>query len=186
MCPDMWPKPSSTRNVGRRFAFGSLIRIESMARSRMTSWRRFAVSGSAQTASPAKGRRHSRRRHIGLRCSERAAAGQVRIRAELSLAEELGVEVHVSSVTLTETLRGHRRDARMYSVLSGTSQEVVTPQIGRSAGELLGRANRDNTVDAIVAATAEKLGTRVRLLTGDPDDLGALTADMGNVTVVAI
>lgn len=94
--------------------------------------------------------------------------------------------MHVSSVTLTGTLRGHRRDARIYSVLSGTSQEAVTPQIGRSAGELLGRTNRDNTVDAIVAATAEKLGTRVRLLTGDPDDLGALTADMRKVTVVAI
>jgi predicted nucleic acid-binding protein len=115
-----------------------------------------------------------------------AAAGQVRVRAELSLAEELGVEVHVSSVTLTETLRGHRRDARIHSVLAGTDQKPVTPLLGRAAGELLGRTNRDDTIDAIVAVTAETLGTRVRLLTGDPDDLNALTADMANVTVVPV
>jgi hypothetical protein len=45
---------------------------------------------------------------------------------------------------------------------------------------------RDDTVDAIVAVTAQTLGSRVRLLTGDPDDLEALTADMANVTVVPI
>jgi predicted nucleic acid-binding protein len=115
-----------------------------------------------------------------------AAAGQVRVRAELSLAEELGVEVHVSSVTLTETLRGHRRDARVHAVLAGTEQKPVTPQLGRAAGELLGQTKRDDTVDAIVAVTAEMLGARVRLLTGDPDDMNALAAAMANVTVVPI
>ncbi|MGH9055735.1 MAG: type II toxin-antitoxin system VapC family toxin [Acidimicrobiales bacterium] len=115
-----------------------------------------------------------------------AAAGKVRVRAELNLAEELGVEVHVSSVTLTETLRGHRRDARIQAVLAGTDQLPITPQLGRAAGELLGRTNRDDTIDALVAVTAETLGARVRLLTGDPDDLNALTADMTNVTIVPI
>jgi predicted nucleic acid-binding protein len=115
-----------------------------------------------------------------------AATGHIRVRAELTLAEQLGVDVHVSSVTLTESLRGHRRDARIHAVLAGTDQEPVTPQLGRSAGELLGRTNRHDTIDAIVAVTAETLGTRVRLLTGDPDDLEALTADMANVTVIPI
>jgi predicted nucleic acid-binding protein len=113
-----------------------------------------------------------------------AAAGDVRIRAELALAEQLGVAVHVSSVTLAETVRGHRRDARVHAVLAGIDHEPVTAQLGRSAGELLGRTNRDDTVDAIIAVTAEKLGGRVRLLTGDPDDLNALTTDMANVTVI--
>lgn len=115
-----------------------------------------------------------------------AAAGEVRVRAELSLAEELGVEVHVSSVTLTETLRGHRRDARVHAVLAGTDHKSVTPQLGRTAGELLGRTNRNDSIDAIVAATAETLGKRVRLLTGHPDDLAALTVDMQYVVVVPI
>jgi predicted nucleic acid-binding protein len=115
-----------------------------------------------------------------------AAAGQVRVRAELTLAEELGVGVHVSSVTLTETLRGHGRDARIHAVLAGADQRLVTPQLGRAAGELLGRTNRNDTIDAIIAVTAETLGRRVRLLTGDPDDLAALTAGMENVSVVPI
>lgn len=115
-----------------------------------------------------------------------AASGQVRIRAELSLAEELGVEVQVSSVTLTETLRGHGRDARVHAVLAGIDQKPLTPQLGRAAGELLGRTKRDDTVNAIIAVTAESVGTRVRLLTGDPHDLNALTAEMGNVIVVSI
>ena len=115
-----------------------------------------------------------------------AAAGDPRTRAELTLAEELGVEVHVSSVVLAETLRGHGRDARTHAVLAGLELDAVTPQLGRSAGELLGRTRRDDTIDAIVATTAETLGQHVRLLTGDPDDLGALTASMTNVTVVAV
>jgi predicted nucleic acid-binding protein len=96
------------------------------------------------------------------------------------------VAVHVSSVTLAETVRGHRRDARVHAVLAGIDQEPVTAQLGRSAGELLGRTNRDDTIDAIIAVTAEQLGGRVRLLTGDPDDLNALTTDMANVTVIPI
>lgn len=115
-----------------------------------------------------------------------AAAGHVRVRAELSLAEQLGVAVHVSSVTLAETVRGHHRDARVHALLAGIDQVPVTAKLGRSAGELLGRTNRTDTVDAIVAVTAADLGERVRLLTGDPDDLNALTADTPNVTVVPI
>lgn len=62
-----------------------------------------------------------------------AGPGQVRVRAEPSLAKGPGAEVHVSSVTLTETL-----------------------------------------------------GARVRPLTGDPDALNALSADLANVTVVPV
>jgi hypothetical protein len=65
-------------------------------------------------------------------------------------------------------------------------QDPVSPELGRKAGELLGRTDRDDTVDAIVAVTANAAGSRVRLLTGDPSDLGALTTDMAGVTVVPI
>jgi predicted nucleic acid-binding protein len=115
-----------------------------------------------------------------------AAAARVRIRAELTLAEQLGVEVHMSSVVLVETLRGHGRDARVHTVLAGIDRDPVTPEQGRAAGELLCRTARDDTIDAIVAAAAQTLGERVRLRTGDPDDLSVLTAHMPNVTVVRI
>lgn len=115
-----------------------------------------------------------------------AAAGSARVRAELILAERLGANVHVSAVTLAETLRGGPRDARVHSLLKGVVQRPVTPELGRTAGELLGRTGRADTVDAIVAATANGLGQRVRILTSDPRDLRALTAEMDAVTVVAV
>jgi hypothetical protein len=43
-----------------------------------------------------------------------------------------------------------------------------------------------DTVGAIVAVSAHGVGVRVRLLTGDPVDLRALTTDMVGVTVVPI
>jgi predicted nucleic acid-binding protein len=114
------------------------------------------------------------------------AEGHVRVRAELAVAEQLGAHIHVSAVTLTEVLRGHPRDARVHTLLSGFQREPVTPEFGRAAGELLGRTARDDTIDAIVAVTAQSVGRRVRLLTGDPADLRELTADMSDVTVVPI
>jgi len=92
----------------------------------------------------------------------------------------------VSSITLTEVLRGHRRDARVHALLAGVDQDSVTPEIGRAAGELLGQTDRNDTVDAIIAVTAHRAGSRVRLLTGDPDDLSALTTEMIGVIVVPI
>jgi predicted nucleic acid-binding protein len=114
------------------------------------------------------------------------AQGHARVRAELLLAERLGASVHVSSVTLAEVLRGHARDARVHTLLSALDKEPVTPELGRAAGELLGITRRDDTVDAIVVATADALGRPTRLLTGDPDDLQALAAGMADVTVVPI
>jgi hypothetical protein len=46
------------------------------------------------------------------------AQGNVRVRAELTVAEQLGARVHVSSVTLAEVLRGQRRDARVHSLMA--------------------------------------------------------------------
>ncbi len=114
------------------------------------------------------------------------AQGDARVRAELTVAEQLGARVHVSSVTLAEVLRGQRRDARVHSLLSAVEKVPVTPELGRAAGELLGRTGRDDTVDAVVAVTAQSVGRLVRLLTGDPADLRALTADMPGATVVPI
>jgi predicted nucleic acid-binding protein len=115
-----------------------------------------------------------------------AARGDVRVRAELTIAEQLGVRVHVSAVTLTEVLRGHACDARLHALLAAVIKDSVTPEIGRAAGELLGRTDRRDTIDAVIAVTAQQAGERVRLLTGDAVDLNALTTGMNSVTIVAI
>jgi predicted nucleic acid-binding protein len=115
-----------------------------------------------------------------------AATGHVRVRAELALAERLGASVHVSAVTLAETLRGRPREARLHALLKGVVQETVTPTLGRAAGELLGHTGRAETIDALVAVTARGLGRKVRILTSDPGDLRALTAEMDGVSVVPV
>lgn len=94
--------------------------------------------------------------------------------------------MHVSAVTLTETLRGSARDARVHALLRAVRKEPVTPEQGRAAGELLGRTGRNDTADAIVAVTAAALGRNVRILTSDAGDLTALTEDMANVSVVPV
>jgi len=128
-----------------------------------------------------------------------AATGLAWARAELSLAEELGVQVYVSSVTLTETLRGHRRDAPVHAVLAGTEQLPVTPELDRAAGELLGHTRREGTVDAIVAVTApcasrpkyarscqvRRLRSLVVPLPAAVPSLPCPTADAGAARVVA-
>jgi len=114
------------------------------------------------------------------------AHGDPRVRAELTLAAQVGAGVHVSSATLAEVLRGHRRDARLRALLAAVEQHPVNPHHGRAAGELLGRTGRDDTIDAIVAVTAEALAMPTRLLTGDADDLRPLTSGMAAVTVVTV
>jgi predicted nucleic acid-binding protein len=115
-----------------------------------------------------------------------ALAGGFRALAELAVAERLGIPIRVSAVTLTDVLRGHRRDDLIRSLLRDAYQDPVTGEIGQAAGELLGRTGRSDTVDAIVAVTAERAGERVRLLTGDADDLNALTDLMPGVAVVPV
>ena len=115
-----------------------------------------------------------------------AATGDPRVRAELLIAEQVGAGIYVSSVTLAEVLPGHPRDSRVHALLAATEQHDVSPRLGRAAGELLRRTGRDDTIDAIVAATASALATPTRLLTGDPTDLRALTTEIPTITVVPV
>ncbi|MFW5417029.1 PIN domain-containing protein [Nocardiopsis sp. CNT-189] len=110
----------------------------------------------------------------------KAAGGDGRARAHLVKAEEHGARVVVSTVTLAEVLRGGPRDARVHRVLKGVVQVPVSAEIGRAAGEILGRAGLSGhrcTVDAIVAATALVQARPVLLLTSDPDDMAKLVEE---------
>lgn len=116
----------------------------------------------------------------------KAADADPTARAFLLAAERSRTPVVVSAITLTETLRGLRRDARVHAVLGGCRIEPVSAEVGRAAGELLGRTRRKDTVDAVVAATAARLPGSVRVLTSDPADLRALTEEFPRVTVEAV
>jgi predicted nucleic acid-binding protein len=60
----------------------------------------------------------------------------------------------------------------------------ATEPCARLAGAMLGRTRGKNTVDALVAAEAVLSGADI--LTSDPDDLGALLADVPAVTVRSV
>lgn len=108
------------------------------------------------------------------------AEGHPRPRAYLDTARARRAGVVVSAITLTEVLRGGRRDARLHQVLSRIITLPVTPQLARQAGELLGRTGLSGhrcAVDAVVAVTALGVARPVVLLTSDPDDLNLLVEE---------
>jgi len=91
--------------------------------------------------------------------------------------------VVVPAVVLAEVLRGGSRDASVHHVLKHFEVAVVTGDVGRSAGELLGEVGGNNTIDAIVAAVARSASGPVVLLTSDVEDLARLTDGCDDITV---
>jgi predicted nucleic acid-binding protein len=108
------------------------------------------------------------------------AAGDPRSRAHLEAARLRRARVSVSAITLTEVLRGGSRDASVHRVLARLTVLPVTPELARSAGELLGATGMSghrSAVDAVVAVTALQQARPVVLLTSDPDDLNRLVEE---------
>ena len=82
---------------------------------------------------------------------------------------------------------GTPRDVATYRVLTRVAELAVTPEIGRSAGALLGSTRLSGaTVDAVVAATALRQPGPVLLVTSDPGDMANLTASRSDIAVAAI
>jgi predicted nucleic acid-binding protein len=82
--------------------------------------------------------------------------------------------------TIAEVMRGGPRDAKLHRVLSRITVVPIDKAIGRTAGELLGRAGLSGhrcTIDALLAAVALGQPRPVVLLTSDPDDLARLTEE---------
>ncbi|MDQ1686330.1 MAG: hypothetical protein QOC82_3067 [Frankiaceae bacterium] len=144
-------------------------------------------------ARSASGRRAAAKRPVGAYAlvldSEglsKAAAGDPRAVAWIARARELNLPIVVNAVSLTETLRGSRRDARVHLLTRNAHVDSVDPKLAAQAGQLLGRTKRSDTVDALVAVSAIRLDRPVIVLTSDPDDLTKLTAEHKDIRVVAI
>jgi predicted nucleic acid-binding protein len=98
----------------------------------------------------------------------------LRTRATLAAAREVGVEVSIPSVVIAETVRGSAKDASVNRVIKAVGKvAAVDEDTGRVAGALLGAARSTSTIDALVVASVIELGGGV-VLTGDPDDLQPL------------
>lgn len=114
------------------------------------------------------------------------ARGEVRARAVLTTAWEAGTAVLIPAVVVAETVRGVAADAPVHRIIKAVGEVPAADEaVGRVAGSLLGRARSDQTVDALVVATAIEVGGAV-ILTGDADDLGRLAAEHPEVVVAAL
>jgi predicted nucleic acid-binding protein len=93
-------------------------------------------------------------------------------------AHDANGDVVTAATTLAEVLRGTRRDAGMHRVISRITVLPIDEQLGRAAGELLGRvglSGHRHALDALLAVVALDQARPVVLLTSDPGDLGKLT-----------
>lgn len=115
-----------------------------------------------------------------------AARGVETVRGLIRAAKGANKPVVVSALTLAEVLRGHPRDAAVHLALRDVTIGPVTAEIGRAAGELLGRTGRKDTVDAVVVVTAAALSGSVVIVTSDPADIGALAEGMRGVGVLLV
>jgi predicted nucleic acid-binding protein len=107
------------------------------------------------------------------------ADGEPRMMAWLDEATENQLLVGIPAPVLAETLTGQPTDARIHRVIPGERSILdTTAGIARDAGALRHRSRRrDETVDAIVVATAARYpGSTV--MTSDPDDLQILASNV--------
>lgn len=116
----------------------------------------------------------------------KAAAGDLRVVAWIARARELQLPLVVNAVTLTETIRGGGRDARVHLLTKNAHVDTVDANFASEAGRLLGRTRRSDTVDALVATTAIRLNQATTVLTSDSRDLQALTSDHPLVRAVSV
>jgi predicted nucleic acid-binding protein len=108
------------------------------------------------------------------------ADGDRLTRRHYEAARERAGHVVTAASTLAEVLRGGPRDAKLHRVLSRVTVMPIDKALGRTAGELLGRARMSGarcTIDALLAAVALGLPRPVVLLTSDPEDMARLTEE---------
>ena len=89
-------------------------------------------------------------------------------------------EVVTSASTLAEVLRGGAKDAPVHRVLSRITVVPIGPEVGRTAGELLGRTGLSGhrcALDALLATVALAQPRPVIVLTSDATDMRRLTEE---------
>ena len=168
------------KSAGRRCGLGLPTKTLSTGLSRPRQSKRCGDSGSTPSEPPARRRGPRTAVLLDAEGLSAGAQGDARARARPPWPSSWGLGARQQRhVGRGPSRPATRRSSALAVVGSGNSRD---PDLGRAAGELLGRTGRDDTVDAVVAVTAQSVGRLVRLLTGDPADLRALTADMPGVS----
>lgn len=92
--------------------------------------------------------------------------------AWLARAAREGVDLAVGAPTIAEAWRVGRRQVRLARLLDCCRVVDCDRGLAGAAGELLARAGSSNTLDALLVASAQRLGGVV--LTDDADDVRPL------------
>jgi predicted nucleic acid-binding protein len=103
----------------------------------------------------------------------------------LDYARRTRTPVRVPTAVLSEAYRDNPSDAGIDRVLGDTIKPITLGQsMARRAGGLKYRdkLNSCHTVDAVVVATAIRLGGGI-IATGDPDDLKSLARSYPNIEI---
>jgi len=121
------------------------------------------------------------------------AGGHPAARAMVANAVNDGAPVIIPAPVVAETTRGTNADAAVNRVIVRATGGVVLidERVARLAGRLLRvlgaerTAHVPPTVDALIVAVALAIGGGI-VLTGDPDDLGALAAPHPQIRILAL
>lgn len=89
-------------------------------------------------------------------------------------AKRAGVDLHTTAPVVAQVWRNGVQQALLARFLKAVTVHEFDPLNSRQVGELLGAAGTSDVVDAHLVVTAQRLGMDV--LTGDPSDIGPLTA----------
>lgn len=114
-----------------------------------------------------------------------------RVRRILRTSQQLERDVLVPAVVLAELYRGYGRNQLVDACLSRESASITTRDTDRHLARIVGGvltaadARSSMIVGAHVVAVAVEAGGGV-VVTGDPKDLGRLSASYPNVVVEAI
>jgi predicted nucleic acid-binding protein len=108
--------------------------------------------------------------------------GDTRAVSRVKLAHARNAAVVTAATTLTEVLRGGRRDAPVYRALNKIKIVSIHAGDARVAGELLGRiglSGHQYVLDALLAVVALAQPRPVVLLTSDTEDMERMTEEPG-------
>lgn len=114
------------------------------------------------------------------------ARGDAVFRRYVEAIIEEGFDVTVPAVAVAETIRGGARDAPLNRFLRSVDVDELDEETARRAGALLAAAGSDQTIDAIVVATASSYVTPTDpciVLTRDEVDFTALAAHAPGVRI---
>lgn len=98
--------------------------------------------------------------------------------ALLGQAYDAGQRPVVPAPVVAQAWRSGRRQARLARALLGCEALITDAPVARRAGELLGRANTSDVLDALVALAAQdRPGWEI--LTSEPEDIHHLLSTLG-------